>query len=159
MNFVKITLKTFYIIAILFTIFFIINYIFKENWSWIYILIVSFVFSGTYIGSNIFDYDFYNDMDTKDYLETNHESKINFSDNNWNKLKNIEEIKEYPCIKIEEKKDSIKYKIKTGFIVSLIEFKKENNQIISKIHKKYFGFIPDKALNYKILRNISHQLS
>ena len=99
---------------------------------------------------NWFDYEKFDQMDSKDFLESTHSTSISKED-----LLSINELSSKLKIKYKVKEisaKSIKIQANDGVNNSVIFLNIIDNLILIKIKRKYFSFFPDNAKNYKMLQ-------
>lgn len=153
----KILLKSLW----LFPFYFLLIFIAKSNYNLgiPLIIIIAFIVSVISILSNLFDYDYYNDMDPSDYLESTHKSSIPFTEAVWKRILELESENLFTCVGGYHDENSITYIIKRKSINSEIKFTHANQEIRIDISRKVIKMIPDKSSNYKTLRKVLFKLN
>lgn len=162
MNIKKIILKSIYFTPLYFLLIIILDFVFKKNLSLGAIILMSIIISVFTIVSNVFDYNYYNDIVSNDYLESNHSTEIEYSVEKWESLRQLDKIDSKITKRIKESETEIEYlivfNIIKGQLNSKLNFKIEGNKILIEIKKVPISFLPDKANNYKILRRLIYNL-
>jgi hypothetical protein len=104
---------------------------------------------------NLFEYEKFNEISEKDFLESNHSVSIENNADNWNQLKNKLNLQISKVRKIRETENLIEYQIDQKITDSILRIEKDNNIIKLNIKRKYLNFIPDMAENYNILKKLT----
>lgn len=154
----KIIIKSIYYLPFYLIIIILINFAFEKNISPVLIIVGALFASLIKVISNVFDYDFYNDISKKDYLESKHHFEIMYSLERWNYLKNIVKIDSHK-LDIKTKTESLlEYSVSFNsfkiIMNSVLTIRNDKNKIFLDIKKTPISFLPDKAKNYKLLRKI-----
>ena len=150
----KILLKISFIFPFYFLLIYLVSSISENSWAWTSMVITALVISSIQIFSNIFDYDYYNTIEPKDYLESKHHFQSNYSTEKWMKIQNLESVHNHKLKKIENTDQFIKYELILTKMNSTITFQRNGDLIELYIQKKFFSFLPDKAVNYKSLKKL-----
>lgn len=158
----KIVLKSIYFTPLYFLLIVILDFVIENNLSLRAIILISIVISVCTVISNIFDYDYYNDIDSNDYLESNHVAEVEYSIEKWRSFKQLDKIDSKITKRIKEAETEIEYLIVfnliRGQLNSKLNFKHQGNRILIEIKKVPISFLPDKANNYKILKKLIYSL-
>lgn len=112
---------------------------------------------------NVFDYDKFSGITPQDYLESRHKTQIQFSDELWDKCKQLEYyLPEIKMEAVEYGRENIQYKIHFNIMIgqlnSILDFKKVNDCILISIEKQFINVLPDRGVNLKIIRRVENKL-
>lgn len=158
----KIFLKTIFYFPFYLSIVLIYHVIFYQPFSSYDFIIIPFILSAMTIYINVFDYDKFNEISKVDYLESKHQTKVNYSDELCDTCKHLD--KQLPNLKtevIEYTKERIQYKIHYNILIgqfnSILELKKTNDFIEINIKKQFLGFLPDRGVNLRIIRQLERK--
>lgn len=100
---------------------------------------------------NFFEYEKFNKISEQDFLESQHVIFIDNNMDNWTRLNDRLQLQiaKIKIVKITE--NLIECQIEQRITDSILKIEKHNNSIKLTIRKKYIGFLPDMAENYKVL--------
>ncbi|GGG35149.1 hypothetical protein GCM10011414_00690 [Croceivirga lutea] len=162
MKFKKIFTKSLFFVPCYIILVVLFNWIFKKNFDPVFLFLIVIVASIITTLSNVFDYDYFNDIEPKDYLESRHKTSIDYDKSKWKKLENLENIIPYKQKLIDKTDTRMEYLITFNFLKGQLNtaliFTHNNNKIDILIEKKPFSFLPDKSRNYRIIRRIMNKL-
>lgn len=130
---------------------------FDQN-HWVIPVIAGFVGSFGIVFWQLFDYEKYDEIHYRDFLESKHSLIADNNSENWNE---INEMIKNPFVKLkvlEKTEDTLKVEIERKFIDSTLTIKRTQNNIAMKIEKKFLSFLPDNAENYRTLRKLEKRL-
>ncbi len=129
------------------------------GFNWALIIVAGLVKSAIYIGSNVFDYDHFNDIDEVDYLESKHTMIISADKNQWNNILGLLENVNIDYKIIDNNESLIKYELVQKWrINSTLSFIKKQDNIEVRIIRNYLSLVPDRAVNLKVLKRIRKQI-
>ena len=139
------------------------NFVFYHADFSLEILLIPFLLSIFTIYINTLDYNKFNDLPPKEYLESRHTTTVKYSEEAWNICKRYDiHLVNYNAEAIEYSKDEIEYKIKFDILIgqlnSILKFKHRNDKIEISIEKQYITFLPDRGVNFKIIRQARKKL-
>jgi hypothetical protein len=159
----KILTKTLLFFPFYSIVVFIYNFVFYRDGFSLEILLIPFLLSVFTIYFNVFDYDKFNDLPTKEYLESKHTTTVKYSEEAWNICKRYDiHLVNYNAEAIQFSKDVIEFKIKFNILIgqlnSILAFKHRNDKIEISIKKQYITFLPDRGVNLKIIRQVEKKL-
>jgi len=154
----KIVLKTIYLVPFYLAILILYNFILNIELPLFVIIVAPIIAAGAKVFSNLFDYNYYNDMDEKDYLESNHSTTIEYNNEKWQQLKSFTKVQNFEMHMTSETETQLFYTVTFNIlkaeINSELSFTKIDEKIKVNIKKKVFTFLPDKTKNYQIIRKI-----
>jgi hypothetical protein len=108
---------------------------------------------------NIFEYEKFDSITIKDFLNSKHKITINNTNENWEKLRTIINLQFKP-IKLKIKEDNkLVYLVSNNILESELTFEKEEDEINILIKKRYISFLPDRANNYQIIDLFNKQFN
>lgn len=119
--------------------------------KWFSVLVYAFFISSAIVFNNWFDYEKFDQMEIKDFLESIHSKSIT-----KNEILNIEELysklkTKYNVKQISSK--SLEIQANNGLNNSVISVELIDDSLLIKIKRKYVSFFPDNAKNYKMLED------
>lgn len=118
--------------------------------KWFNAVAFALIISSFIMFYNCFDYEKFDQMDSKDFLESTHSTSISKED-----LLSINQLASKLKIKYNVKEisaKSIEIQVNDGVNNSVIFLNIIDDLILIKIKRKYFSFFPDNAKNYKMLQ-------
>lgn len=134
----------------------------NESLYSISIIIIPVVVSFITVLSNVFDYNYYNDIDPKDYLESKHQNQVIYNDVIWDRLSDLNYYIPFKSKLLENNPEKVRYKIYFNILLSQLNsdlsFTRKDDLVHIKIEKPIISFLPDKSRNYRILRIVMNRL-
>jgi len=113
-------------------------------------LFVGVIYSLYYILVNINDYNAFEDLEPKDYLESRHRTTLPNDINTWEKFNDLleKQFEEYTVDK--DKLDEVTVKVQN----SIVKMKREKEGIELLVKREHLSFLPDRGKNFKMFRRI-----
>ena len=103
---------------------------------------------------HVFDYEKFDDMKTEDFLESKHSLHIDYSEKNWNKIRDVLKSQFIQVVNFKESDGFIFMQIDKRFFNSIIIIEKIDQKINLRIKRKNFNFFPDNAENYRTIKTL-----
>lgn len=155
----KVFLKTLFFFPFYLLVILLYTFIFYDFELGYHLVIIALILSIITVFVNLLDYNKFNDIATKDYLESKHKTRVRVSDQLWDFCKQLESY--LPNLKmeaIEYGRENIQYKIHFNILIgqlnSILEFRKSDDHILISIKKQFITVLPDQGVNLKIIRRV-----
>ena len=103
---------------------------------------------------HVFDYETFDDIKTEDFLESKHSFNIDYSEKNWNQIREVLESQFIQVVNFKESDGFIFMQIDKRFFNSILIVEKIDHKINLRIKRKNFNFFPDNADNYRTIKTL-----
>ncbi len=118
------------------------------------------ILAGLLIFMNLFDYDKYDELKTADYLESNHETTLDYEPAVWTRIRSIfSDQLDIDAKVTEDYKDRIKVSLNSNILKPEVIAERASDKIRLRIQYRYLKFIPDNARNYRTLKRLEKKIN
>lgn len=122
-------------------------------------IIFGIVLAGLLIFVNVFDYDKYDKLKTADYLESKHETTLDYEPAVWARIRSIfSDQLDIDAKVTEDNKDRIKVSLNSSLLKPEVIAERASDKIRLSIQYRYLKFVPDNAKNYRTLTRLKNKI-
>ncbi|EDM44105.1 glycine cleavage system aminomethyltransferase T [unidentified eubacterium SCB49] len=121
-------------------------------------LLYGFILGFIIVFWNVFEYEKYSNISSVDFLESRHKKTIPYSLENWQKIKQLLQLQFLDLQIIRQTDDFMEVIILQRTSNSALIIKKKEDVIELDIHNLYWKFLPDFAVNYRLISKLKKNI-